>query len=734
MKVNLTDLKTNPVNDEIYSHADSTDLMLSLKTHGQLEPIVINRDNIIISGHRRFYSMTQLGWNDCDVRIAGVENEIVALIEFNRTRVKTVADILNESRYLERELKIEVGRGRTATVQRNGERMKTIVEVSKKLGLSTTQLKKIKSISNYEPELIGRIDSGDISVNQAYLIVQEKYIRKDKPAPKPEFQSKFSKLLNDYSPSQSAIQEVLLTTYPYSVGDIENGEEKRDELVSHLDQLKQLDSRELTLYRKYQEVKRLNPKPSLVKRIEKNLWKPTDISNKKKTITEIERLEPVIEFVESGNLEEFNILRVKTSSMEWITGPGRSVKAIIRDKPTGKYLGVLTLASDFRVLEVRDAYIGWSNKKRSTSRNHLCNMNTCHAIQPLGFNFLGGKLVASLATTSVVRDKWFEKYDDRLIGISTSSLYGKYSMYDGIPYWRGLGESKGNQFIKPDEEHYRFWADWIRENHPEEYEDATNRSSPRQNIIRLIFKYLGISLNDYKTDHRRGIYFANLYENGREFLCDEIEESELVMNEKFVGDTKSVMDWWKPKAIKRYEKLLKDGKLQPDTLWYDDIDQNAMESWLSARGQSTELITDSEKNKEPLSLDEMYDFVGITKDKLWSVLRDMGTDFLTIKSIKDFWTPDLPTTGYCYVVAEFIYCYIAPKGTVALVVKVEEPVEIHHWFLKYPDGTIVDLTKDQFKEFPDYTKAKKRPFLGKSPSKRTRELAIRLGYEETTNV
>ena len=74
-------------------------------------------------------------------------------------------------------------------------------------------------------------------------------------------------------------------------------EEKRNELVSHLDQLKQLDSRELTLYRKYQEVKLLNPKPSLVKRIEKNLWKPTDISNKKKTITEIERLEPVIEFV-----------------------------------------------------------------------------------------------------------------------------------------------------------------------------------------------------------------------------------------------------------------------------------------------------------------------------------------------------------------------------------------------------------------------------------------------------
>ena len=168
MHIKMVDLVANPINEEIYSTTDLNDLVQSFTTHGQLEPIVINKDNFIISGHRRFYAMSQLGWDECDVRITDFPNEIVSLIEFNRHRVKTVSDILNESRYLEQELRKQIGRGRKATEPRNGARMKTIIEVSKKLGLSTTQLKKIKSISNYEPKMIEEIDQGRMSVNQAY--------------------------------------------------------------------------------------------------------------------------------------------------------------------------------------------------------------------------------------------------------------------------------------------------------------------------------------------------------------------------------------------------------------------------------------------------------------------------------------------------------------------------------------------------------------------------------------
>ena len=48
--------------------------------------------------------MKNLGWLECDVRFVEPENIIIALIEHNRHRIKTVSDILNEARYLGEEL------------------------------------------------------------------------------------------------------------------------------------------------------------------------------------------------------------------------------------------------------------------------------------------------------------------------------------------------------------------------------------------------------------------------------------------------------------------------------------------------------------------------------------------------------------------------------------------------------------------------------------------------------
>ena len=207
-RTKLSYISPNQINDDIYSHTDLSDLVLSLQTNGQLEAIVLNKDNVILSGHRRYYSMLQLGWAECDVRYIDVESDVIALIEFNRHRIKSVNDILNESRHLEQEFKKQIGRGRTATKQREGKKMQTIIEVSNKLGLSTTQLKKIKSIANYEPSLINAIDSGEMSVNQAYQIVRAKYITKTSLDDKEIFNKKLTNLLRKYKPTQNDITDV----------------------------------------------------------------------------------------------------------------------------------------------------------------------------------------------------------------------------------------------------------------------------------------------------------------------------------------------------------------------------------------------------------------------------------------------------------------------------------------------------------------------------------------------
>jgi len=574
----LSYISPHQINGEIYSHSDLSDLILSLETNGQLEPIVLNKENVILSGHRRYYSMLQLNWTECDIRYMDVENDVVSLIEFNRHRIKSVNDILNESRYLEKEFKKQIGRGRNATKQRQGKKMETIIEVSNKLGLSTTQLKKIKSISNYEPSLINEIDSGEISVNQAYQLVRKKYINTTDTDDTKEFNKKLTKLLKTYQPTETEIKNVMVRTYPYSVSNIENGVDKRDELVNHLDNLKKLDEREIVQYRKYKEIQSLDVNQQLVDDLEQELWSPQDIFNKEQTINEIKNIKPVIEV---SNGDEFDIFRMKIHSMEWVRSPGRLITLLVRNKSDSKLLGVLTIASDMLSVENRDSYIGWGERERLRGLKHLAVVSSCVATQPLGFNFLGGKLLATLSTSKIVRDLWKEKYGDTLVGLTTTSLFGQFSMYNSTKVWKSLGETKGTVLLKPDDNYYDYWKDWLKENYVEEYEHATSKSSPKQNVLNLIFKYLGIDKKRYMSEHRKGLYFADIYNNGREFLCDEISETDLIVNDRFDSD---LLEWWQTKAIKRYTKLHDEGRLDENTLWYDDLNENTIKSWFSARG------------------------------------------------------------------------------------------------------------------------------------------------------
>ncbi len=574
----LSAISPNLINDEIYSGTELDDLMLSLETNGQLESIVLNRDNTILSGHRRYFSMLQLNWTECDVRYIDVESDVVALIEFNRHRIKSVNDILNESRFLEKEFKRQIGRGRTATKQRQGKKMETIIEVSKKLGLSTTQLKKIKSINNYEPSLISKIDKGDYSVNQAYQIVRQKYIKKTTTDDKQIFSRRLSKLLKEHSPSNDEINQVLRRTFPYSVSNIEDGEDLRDELIHNLNTLKKLDEREIVSYRKFKEIEASNYNQKVVDDLETQLWSPTDITNKELTIEEIKNITPVIEVCEG---EEFEILRTMIHSMEWVRSPGRLITLSVRNENDRKLLGVLTIASDMLMVENRDNYIGWTEKERLRSLRHLAVVSSCVATQPLGFNFLGGKLLASLSTSSVIRDMWKSKYGDTLIGLTTTSLFGQFSMYNSTRVWKSLGETKGTQLLKADSQHYNYWRDWLKENFAEEYELAISKSSPKQNVLSLIYRYLGIDKKRYMTETRKGLYFADIYENGRDFLNDEISEDDLVVNSKY---DENILDWWQTKAIKRYSKLHDEDRLDNNSLWYNNLDDNKIKSWFSARG------------------------------------------------------------------------------------------------------------------------------------------------------
>ena len=364
-------------------------------------------------------------------------------------------------------------------------------------------------------------------------------------------------------------------------------EKERKAFIDNLNLLKTMTVEEQTLYKKWQEfnadVYSMTQKASKFKRINNSIWTPKDINNKEQTINEIEALEPYVEMLEQGNAkdnETWTLVRRLIHTMEFTANPGRNLKFFVKDRVTNKLLGIICLGSDVTSLGARDNYIGWTKEDKFGGKlKHTSIGTTICCAQPLGFNFLGGKLVASLVTSSVVRDAWKELYGQTLVGLSTTSLYGIHSMYNSIPLWKTLGSSKGRIALKPDDSVYDIWHDWLKENRTDEYLKQTTQkegvagppTGVKQKTINMIFKAVGVKPSDYQHGFKRGIFYADIYENGKEFLRGEIEEKDLRMRAKYVGDSDYIMKWWKPKAIRRYTKLYDENRLKPEKLFYGDI-------------------------------------------------------------------------------------------------------------------------------------------------------------------
>ena len=363
---------------------------------------------------------------------------------------------------------------------------------------------------------------------------------------------------------------------------------ERKKFVDNLDFLKSMSVQEQTLYKKWQEfnadVYSMTQKATSFAKIENSIWTPKDINNKEQTIKEIESLEPYVEMTEQGNSkhnEEWTLVRRLIHTMEFTANPGRNVKFYVKDKVSGKILGIICLGSDVTSLGARDTFIGWSkdNKFKDGKLKHTSIGTTICCAQPLGFNFLGGKLVAALVTSSVVRDAWKELYGQTLVGLSTTSLYGIHSMYNSIPLWKTLGSSSGKIALKPDDSTYEVWHEWLKENEADEYKRQTTQkegvagppTGVKQKVINMIFKAVGVKSSTYMHGFKRGIFYADMYENGKEFLRGEIEEKDLKMKQKYIADSDYIMKWWKPKAIKRYSKLHDENRLKPEKLFYGDI-------------------------------------------------------------------------------------------------------------------------------------------------------------------
>lgn len=376
-------------------------------------------------------------------------------------------------------------------------------------------------------------------------------------------------------------------------------EEIKKDLIEELNFLCKMSAEEYTLYRKWQEIqlryppktsKKVNPffdtgtndsgYPELTE-MKNNLWMPESPEDYMK-------LEPEVEWTMVGTKKEvqkktktWSMLRTFTSTMLNNSNIGRNLRFIIKDAATGKYLGVICASSDFMDLTPRDSYIGWTREVKTTQKmiNHTSIGSSIVPTQPLGYNFVGGKLLGLLTLSSVIENAWDSRYKDKLVAMTTTSLYGSFSQYNGLKFWNKRGHSAGSIKFEPSKKTVLRIRDWLRNNHSlrywEWYHAQNDQNMPlkrdhKQRSLAFAYRQLEISKELYETSHERGIYFCPLFTNSCEFLRKEIGKDDLVR--RFSNSVEELVDLWKTKyAKKRVEKLVKDKKYNTTSLFYNDL-------------------------------------------------------------------------------------------------------------------------------------------------------------------
>ena len=379
----------------------------------------------------------------------------------------------------------------------------------------------------------------------------------------------------------------------------------KEAVIKDLSYVSKMDVKEYTLYQKWCEVHDKFPtvetnsffddKPTLknpeqgalLQEIKNNFWLPEDPE-------EYIDLEPELLWTDGDEVRSitgskmpaiWNGLRTFLSTMKNNSNIGRNLNFLIRDKKTKKYLGVTCMSSDFLDLTPRDNYIGWQREPKTQKMiNHTCIGSTIVPIQPLGYNLVGGKLLALLCLSDTVEKTWEHQYKDKLVGVTTTSLYGKtkeipLSQYDRLKYWKKMGWTAGSVSYEPLLPTRKMIQAWLMKNHTYKYFEwyvakkdtgQPHKRDHRNRSHTFTYNQLGIDKKLIKSEHARGIYFGELYNNTREFLREEISLDKL--ERRFDNSTQALTDLWKNKyAKKRLASLQKQGRVSKETHFYDDI-------------------------------------------------------------------------------------------------------------------------------------------------------------------
>ncbi len=294
-----------------------------------------------------------------------------------------------------------------------------------------------------------------------------------------------------------------------------------------------------------------------------------------------------------------NYLEIVTSHAVEVSVPGKSIKWVVYEKNTGQIAGFIRLGSPTINSKPRNMFLGKPLDTLSADVMKRFNDSTIMGFiivptQPFGFNYLGGKLLAAICCSHLTKDTLDKKYGGPFCMFETTSLYGSTkssSQYDGMkPFLRHKGETVSDFAPLINDDNYHRLKDWFEDKNGEPLVDpmASSRKLKTQTKMISIIKtsLKGVDDDAYSkfcktfldakglTEQKRAYMSDYGFDNVKEYLnmeTDELRKKDNYDRYSFDG----VVDWWRKKAVNRFENLKADGRLRTELeTWNmsDDID------------------------------------------------------------------------------------------------------------------------------------------------------------------
>ena len=286
----------------------------------------------------------------------------------------------------------------------------------------------------------------------------------------------------------------------------------------------------------------------------------------------------------------FDTMLEMVASFSPDTAPGKEMKLIVKETTTNTVVGFIKLGSPLINSKPRNDYLGGVPDLEIFNKRAIMGFNIV-PVQPFGYNYLGGKLMAAICNSHAVRRMIDEKYNTEFCLFETTSLYGNLkgaSMYDGMrPYLRYKGDTQSKFLLTLGEDIYFEMRDWFTEKNGGEdliHKGASSRKLKMQTKMVGVIK---ASLKEHDTKAyelftaamekaggvttQKRFYMGEYgYSNAKEVLLGKEKVLTKADNyDRFELD--NIVAWWKKNATKRYNKMIAEGKVRTELeVWNQD--------------------------------------------------------------------------------------------------------------------------------------------------------------------